>query len=84
MTDLLDEIEGPRRARMFITVFFGAVLMALMIVKVQNELLMTKAYQRQAVALERIADAQERANPPYSEEDRVSDGPHKWALKGPR
>ncbi len=42
----------------------GAAVLALAGVKVRNELLMTKAYVRQADALERIADEAERGHVP--------------------
>ena len=60
MTTLLDEIEGLRRTRMILAALVAAAALALGVVKVRNELEMTKAYDRQAVALERIADVAER------------------------
>lgn len=55
MTTLLDEIEGQTRLRIILAVVLGVPALALGIVKVRNELKMTEAYDRQAVALENIA-----------------------------
>lgn len=56
MTDLLDEINAPHRLRTALAVIGGLLLLSMGAVKVRNELKMTEAYDRQAVALERIAN----------------------------
>lgn len=59
MTTLFDEIEGSRTRQAIALGMCVLALLALACVKVRNELMMTKAYDRQAAALERIADALE-------------------------
>ena len=44
----------------FVGILIGCIVLGLAVVKVRNELLMTRAYDRQAVALERAATALER------------------------
>lgn len=49
------DLESGRAAAIALTVLAGVVIIALAVVKVKNELQMTKAYERQAVALEKMA-----------------------------
>lgn len=63
LNEMFDEVTG--RASWLMTLIMLVLVLAIVlgIVKVKNELQMTKAYDRQAAALERIAAAAERAAP---------------------
>lgn len=63
MQDELDARERLGRIMSWLLVVAMVVGVILGVIKVKNELAMTRAYDRQAAALERIADAVERAHP---------------------
>lgn len=59
MIDNDDEMTEYAGRITFIGLTVGAVILGLALVKVRNELKMTEAYDRQAIALERAATALE-------------------------
>jgi hypothetical protein len=57
---LFDELDRARFVRSLAVATFAGAALLLGAAKVRNEFKMTEMYERQAIALERIADAQDR------------------------